>query len=144
MNEIKYRVWDKKEKAWVSPGVIALLNNDTLLRFTGDRWVRNTGWREVSADGHVVQFSTGLFDRNGEEIYEGSVLRLDATGEYTVEGMVGVFVIEKELSSWGYEFSWKHISGYECPTHIMGDLNDKQLTQVEIIGNILENPELLK
>jgi len=95
----------------------------------------------------VGQF-TGLHDKNGKEIYEGDVLEIidmvDVStdpfeepvsvkqciiGEIIYnESLAGfdIFVIERDL----------HLKGY-C---LMDDLQDNY----EIIGNIYENPELLK
>lgn len=65
---------------------------------------------------YILMQYTGLHDKNGKEIYEGDILK----------------------ASWGYQgevkFDWFIYANLECT--IADD--------VEVIGNIYENPELLK
>jgi len=103
-------------------------------------------------DVDLMQF-TGLKDKNGKEIYEGDIVKCDGRKEYEncklsakeLNKYVGTFFVEKDLTNCGYEFDWTSIRGYECPTHIMGHYDDDtlQMEQVEIIGNIYSNPELI-
>jgi len=70
---------------------------------------------------------TGLQDKNGKDIYEGDL------GKYLRTG--AVFQVQWHRSAW----DWVRISGaYSYPifhnTH----------AEFEVIGNIYENPELLK
>ena len=94
----------------------------------------------------------GLEDKSGQEIYSGDILRVDDDKRYLkcrpkpkVGEHIGVFQVKIDLGNWGYETTWEHISGYECSTHIMGHtLDDGRMPNVEVIGNIYENPELLE
>ena len=87
------------------------------------------GWLEDCQPVILEQF-TGLTDKYGEMIFEGDVLLLwDANGK-------GVFFVKKDINGWGYHFEFNHVSGYECSTHIMGNMC--------VIGNINKNPELLE
>lgn len=71
----------------------------------------------------VGQF-TGLHDKNGKEIYEGNIVRYDMGGECEVSYCIGGGFAGFDLSP---AFHDEH-----------------QLTDVEVIGNIHDNPELLK
>ena len=75
--------------------------------------------------GEVMQY-TGLKDKNGKEIYEGDILR----GTF-YENNPEIMKVEWHEKSCGFV-----IHGY--PMHIHG------LHNLEIIGNIHENPELIK
>ena len=94
----------------------------------------------------VGQF-TGLYDKNGKEIYEGDIIRAATThgnviGEYTVERSEGI--------KWNYNgFELKVIIGREYgkfanfhPENIWFSV-DTPANRDEVIGNIHDNPELL-
>ena len=74
-------------------------------------------------DYELMQF-TGLLDKNGKEIYEGDIMKTPY-GNYAVEFDIGQFQYEN--------FDHYGVNG-EGPC----------LDEGEIIGNIHENPELLK
>ena len=69
---------------------------------------------------------TGLKDKNGKEIYEGDILRDDRVDEYNL-----------------YEIKWNEYGTYAdgLEDEIWEDVANDYL---EVIGNIYENPELLK
>jgi hypothetical protein len=69
----------------------------------------------------LMQF-TGLLDKNGKEIYEGDIIK---------EKFDGLTKIE-----WGENCS--------CCSKVVGFIFGSGYKDVEVIGNIYENPELLK
>ncbi len=90
------------------------------------------------------QWSTGLKDKTGKLIYEGDILH----HEWEHKGKSGQYdykvIWSKSMASFmkiyiGGEFD-KHLAGGFCFLDIEG--NGKDCEDLEIIGNIYENPEL--
>lgn len=82
------------------------------------------------AENVVLMQSTGLLDKNGKEIFENDVLRLakDDVGEEVIDEVIfkdGCFVTARTLTRISFSVG-KHGEDWE------------------IIGNIYENPEILK
>lgn len=118
MREIKFRAWDRDEKKWTHYFNIGPLG--TVVDLAGDEYLNC----------ELMQY-TGLKDKNGTEIYEGDVVRMDAgTDEAaicTVSWLDDGFVLIGD--------------GYNAE-HLYPQIRDGRFG--EVIGNLYENPELLR
>ncbi len=92
------------------------------------------------ADGILIEQFTGLTDKNGREIYEGDIV-FTKWEEFAVgrdDGSTNIVFFSKKLGGWaknkeGKDGKWNYHLVFHCfPKH------------TEVIGNIHENPELLK
>ena len=87
-----------------------------------------------SVDIYTVGQSTGLFDKNGVEIFEGDVVQFE---DCYIES--DFLYANKGIVEWSQgRFTVTNRDSVE-----MEDLLDGELLDVTIIGNIYENPELL-
>lgn len=136
MREIKFRGKRKDNNKWVYGDLAFLFGKNPFImskcRFFTDHYkgelVDNN---EVLLGGFVSvkdetmgQF-TGLYDKNGKEVFEGDVVKLPA-GNMRVSFSDGAFVLIPPKTNVIYE--------------ALGLIED----EYEIIGNIHENPELLE
>jgi len=133
MREIKFRGWltDLKEMTY-----------DPLIKITGSpSGVYLNGWlkNEYNQNPSIILMQhTGLKDENDKEIWEGDIVYWDDRG-YTDDW--GEVVITYAKGGFCFKGTEAHsISSWiETESHCFGEA----LLDVEIIGNIYENKELL-
>ena len=127
MREIKFRAWDKNEEMFDKMNYNPFCEGNRLFFKDGQlREVcgpRDETWDEPS-DLILMQY-TGFKDKNGKEIYEGDILEVEDHVNHVVGFRRGMFM-------------WKNIAP-DIP--IYEKLED---CHCNVIGNIYENPELLK
>ena len=135
MREIKFRAWDKTAKKFV---------DDFSLRENGDLQFYNEKtlkWVSMPKERYVLMQYTGLKDKNGKEIYKGDVVRHDyAKGEEFPSN--GLMVVGSETPD-GVRIVGFEMFDSRSSTTYSFDTTGEYDVDVEIIGNIYENPELL-
>ena len=121
MRVLKFRAWHKKEKYMQEvDGYYLYLASGRIYESTTKDW-HGMELNDVTDQYELMQF-TGLLDKNGKDIYEGDIVTgLDAFRELKTAEVIyddgGFYPLHEG------EFYWKDI---------------------EVIGNIFDNPELLK
>ena len=121
MREIKFRAWNDESNA---------MGYFTLKELASSSDTTNL----ITAECPVMQF-TGLKDKNRKKIYEGDIVRL--SDNVIHEGILVKCIWNENRIGFIYEFlTGKNKS--KC-TDMVDDWR-----KYEVIGNIYENPELLK
>lgn len=124
----RFIAWDKHWKKWVPKFLMPSTDDEesgnwtcplTLGRRGQAKWLNN--------DQLIICQSTGLFNRDGEEFFEGSII--ESTG-----GWRGVVV--------QYKGQW--VVSYITPTPQSWRLLYDTLNSIKIIGHVLSDPNLLK
>lgn len=136
MRDIKFRGYSKELEKWIYGFSISDFNNlgekTIYILDISDFNQDCINWRcqliEVG-NGSIGQY-TGLHDKNGKEIYEGDILKFSDVDTAIVEW-------NNEYSS----FIVKPIQDYYFDSEILGHATE--YSEVEVIGNICENKELL-
>ena len=123
MREIKVRAWYKPYKQMCQVESLRFDRNGVYTAVLIEESFYDR--RIVEADEIVIEQFTGLKDKNGVNIYEGDIL-IDDTGE--------------PVEYWMVKFADGGFVG-EC-TGVAESLFE--LTNLEVVGNIHENPELVE
>ena len=117
--EIKFRAWDKHHNS---------------MEYINDLyWFEENGIHDFNDDNYIFMQNTGLKDKNGREIYDSDIVKVTwGSGKI-------VFYEVKYCGSLGY--------------HYLRDTKNKEdddiiciydYSQMDVIGNVFDNPELLK
>lgn len=125
MREIKFRCWDRFKQRWSNYKI----NDGTVYFMDKNTGVWYGSYNKRYKDFNLMQ-CTGLKDKNNKEIYEGDIVKLRANH--------GIGVI-KYYDEWG-AFVVEYIKPRQLA--VLGMNYYKE--DIEILGNIYENSELLK
>lgn len=138
MRENKFKIWDKTRNKMLTSNCGAFL-----LTQEGNAVFHQNGNNPLEAlieqiDYEVLMY-TGLKDKNGTEIYEGNIIR---THENRIQKVIwhnnGFKLEYKFKRSYRGESYWETRKDIE-----LSETNNKRWG-IKVIGNIYENPELLK
>ena len=131
----KFRAWDTHEQK--------MFTNDELIIWDGNVYANDSkklscnylnGW---SIDEAYLMQSTGLFDRNGQEIFEGDIVTDgDVISDIKYHQTLGFYMIGK------YGFSVPFGQGVDV--EYFEEFAVHVSKTFEVIGNIYENQELLE
>jgi len=132
MREIKFRAWLKKENKMVEVKSLHLGTRKIIYGYSETS--QCYGNKSCSFDDIELMQCTDIKDRNGKEIYEGDILKVD---NYIMYGEGS-----KEYQEVGFEygsFMTARYGGKAFNTYLWIIVSDG----CEVVGNIYENPELL-
>lgn len=140
--EIKFRAWDKELKKlfevsqldfsdwWVQCKIPIDAPKENGGAFYGER----NSFKNEETDRHILMQYTGVKDCENNEIYEGDIVQFYNDEDYILKQ--GKAVICFDLGA----FCMKH---FKYGTETLGDMDIDEMF-IKVIGNIYENPELLK
>jgi len=147
--EIKFRAWDKINKRMSKVLGWNFKFGDLTVEADEEDWIEEPEFE-------LMQY-TGLKDKNGIEIYEGDICRIDTKGAFPPYGnpdseeLTDIAILAVEW--WNGQFVF-NAARYEYLDNngddyinfgwwVRSNDNKPQLKQIKIIGNIYENAELL-
>lgn len=122
MREIKFRAWDGEKMNYE----VDMLSKWGAIK----KGYSSTPWIEEASAGFSMQY-TGLKDKNGKEIYEGHIITIKNNYYNPSKGDSPTLLLEVKQ---------------EAGAYVIGDylLREFESSEMEIVGDIHENPELLK
>lgn len=143
-HQIKFRIWDKQLGTFACQSEY-LGSSNGLFEKDFPLWRQainrdfdsREDFEKFCAENFVIQQFTGLLDKNDKEIYEGDIVTYEA-GEPNRND--GSFYKGKSVVKFENGAFWPRPIKEECED----SWYDYELKDLEVIGNIFENPELLK
>lgn len=124
MNNLKFRVWDKTNKETLNIDILNLFLEEIVV-LENDGSAFSMKFKDVE-----LMQSTGLFDKDGKEIFEGDILKTRTRG---------YVIVKKENGNTMTTYK----SGINKRTSlVLSSFLEKY--QVKIVGNIYENKDLLE
>ena len=142
MRELKFRAWFEKEKRWLHgyspdrPDMACSLWGETILM---GGWLDGVCIEELNDV--VIEQYTGLKDKNGREIYEGDIGKINM-GHRDKDILPVVFGGPYKYAAFG--LTGKRHKGEYGPKLTWDLLNPEGAKELEVIGNIHENSEILR
>jgi hypothetical protein len=119
MKELKFRRWDKNNKRFA---YMELFNKGTY---------QITDFPDGGNGLGDYEMFTGLYDKNGEPVWEGDIVALKTKGGNNLKVIVWIET--------GACFGWIDGNNDSWPDGFTGFIDE-----YEVIGNIHQNPELIK
>ena len=134
--EIKFRVWDTYNKE-----MLDVQELDYADSYNGQPMIRTTMYNDYfDTEEMILMQYTGLHDKNGKEIYEGDIV-LYKDWEMAYEGGGNDSFINKGIVEYCEDNCCYNVT--ERQTVDITDVLYKDNEDLEVIGNIYDNPELL-
>lgn len=120
---IKFRVWDKRRDKFVKEAFTGGFDSAEIKITLSGKLTWECEYGDGVVDGIIQQF-TGLLDKNNKEIYEGDIIQYSNTSNH----------------KWVNQIKFV----YGCFTLDGLTINMFSSSELEVIGNIFETPDLIK
>lgn len=133
--KVKFRAWEEEKKRWITSFEECYLCDDGTIVVME----LATGWDQcnyLKNTKAIPSFNTGLKDKNGKDIFEGDVI----TGNTSYER-------SSDEAEWTKEKPCVVLWSERCAGFYPFIMNNRwrcDVENIEVIGNIYENPELNK
>ncbi|EAK7296941.1 hypothetical protein FBF91_08010 [Campylobacter upsaliensis] len=128
LRDFSFRAFDTEKKSYID---FKITSHDS------------TGMLDIHAYPHIeVELWSGYFDKNGKKIYEGDIIKYVYIFDHALLSKDKIKRLPKKVSE-GY-VGFNEFLGFRILKNKELQCFMKDVTNIEIIGNIHENADLLK
>lgn len=150
MREFKFRVWSIEEKQFISPNILEVFDESGDL--TPFKYIKTGKLNPlyIAVENYIIQQYTGLTDKNKNLIYEGDIIINTTSKEEYCSPAVIVWG-KYEFVGFALAYKRNKLEDYHAPlihkingVDLVEEFSLSKIGIYQIVGNIFENPELLK
>ena len=126
-----YRVYDTQKKRWLKYDIYLMPNGD-LYKLEKPIFRKRNTLKQLSNERYIVHRDIGLTDKNGILMYEGDICEAMINEDETINAEIAYV---------------DHIASYVLLDYKTGryySLGTEQANLIEVVGNVLDTPELLE
>jgi len=149
MREIEFRAKGLRKNKWFCGDLLTRTQDGACLIVD---YYNKDGVKYIEVNKNTIGQYTGLKDKNGKKIFEGDIVKYTRKDMYCPEASFHrKDLISLHIVCWSEEECGFYHEHYDLASHRIigsGNLNfeDSRAKEniIEIVGNIYDNPELLK
>ena len=150
----KLRVWDKLASKMTYNFMLGNFIQKSPIEYEKKDWVAINYepdyicFNNEATDNLVLMQPTGLRDKNNKLIYEGDIVNVYVSSEklyrYQVKFEIGSFMLVSDEEIFDFPNRWNDNVYPLSQLYFEYENEDYCIDQLEVIGNVYENPELLE
>jgi uncharacterized phage protein (TIGR01671 family) len=134
MRTIKFRAWDESIRRMCEVVSLDFRSNQARVRWYESETKQGEYYELLHSDNLILMQFTGLVDKDGKEIYEGDIITIDS--EFDKKHYKGNVY-------WNWKLGMFRMKSFDRES-FFGVLLTQPHYEAKVIGNIFQNPELLK